>query len=92
VDRGDEALWAEWLALYLEHCRRRLRPSQLLELAEALPTAVAGGERLDRLVGEATAAEGHWLAGFLVGVEHQPLRSALLAEACARLRSASHSG
>jgi hypothetical protein len=82
---GDDALWAEWLSMYLEHCRRKLTAAQLAELVDALPRVVTGGVRLETIVSERTAAEGRWLVDFLARVEDQRLRAALLAEAVARL-------
>jgi hypothetical protein len=85
----SDAVWGEWLSLYLEHCRQSLEGEQLAELAAALEAGTRDRGRLALLVGERTAAEGRWLVDFLGTIEHASIREGLVADAVARLRAMS---
>jgi hypothetical protein len=82
---AEETIWQEWLSLYLEACRRRLRKEELLELAVFLEAAGQGSRPgLSRR----TAAEGKCLVEFLAGIADRNRRSALVAETIVSLRRA----
>jgi hypothetical protein len=88
---GDEAVWDEWLSLYLDHCRHELTRHQLAELATALQHGVSSTAMLPMMVSEGTASKARWLVDFLVSPEAPELRAVLQREAIKRLRRAARS-
>jgi hypothetical protein len=89
--QGNERVWSEWLALYVEHCRRELGERELSELADALELGVAvdGEVELDSLVAEHAAGAARPLIDFIASAESAQSRTALSDEAAARLRATS---
>jgi hypothetical protein len=88
---GDEAVWSEWLSLYVEHCRHALTGRQQAELAAALRRGVSSTAALSTMVSEETAAKARWLVDFLVTPEAPELRAHLVREAIDRLGHAAAS-
>jgi hypothetical protein len=87
--QGNERVWSEWLALYVEHCRRELDARELAQVADALELGVAvdGEIELDSLVAESVVGVARPLVDFIVSAESARSRARLSDEAATRLRA-----
>jgi hypothetical protein len=88
VATEESAIWREWLSLYLDHCRRKLSPRELADLAAALRRGALDSATLGRAVGEQAAREVRGLGDFLGSVADARRRQALVADAVVQLRRA----
>ena len=89
--QGNERVWSEWLALYVEHCRQELDERELFALADALEldVAVDGEIELDSLASEHVAGVARPLIDFIASADLPESRAVLSDEAATRLRSPS---
>ena len=81
----DDRIWSDWLALYLDRCRRELSDRELGELAQALEE---GGENeLALRATERVATVSQPLVDFILTAPNSELGAALIRQAVVRLRA-----
>jgi hypothetical protein len=87
----EEAIWQQWLSIYIRHCQDTLTPEERSELASALGEHRADLASIAHRVGRHTARESRFLVEFLANVENAERRHRLRRETAGRLGPASAS-